>query len=306
MIILNDRPGQMCNRIWAFAPFIAFALQYRTRLLVPFFGEYAGEFPQLKALAGVHFASTASPAYLRAVRRVFRTLRSLPPRLRSLLRIHVDERWGHEDWDRATLSARFSTVLLAGWTHPAPVADLRPWRDDFRRILRPSESACAKAEVALDQARRHALTVVGLHLRRADYRAWAGGRYCYSNAQYATLMSRISASIDGPTAFLLCSNEPVEVDDFAGMEVFSLPQASGVEDLYALSLCDFIAGPPSTFSMWASFYGDVPLHIVEDAEHPVEIADFSPIIALNRFADGRTFVLSAANHDSLESWFQAE
>lgn len=305
MIVLNDRPGQMCNRIWAFAPFVAFALQHRTRLVVPFFGEYASEFPQLKTLAGVHFAPTASPAYLRAVRRVFRTLRSLPPRLRSILRIRIAERWGHENWDRATLTGRFSAVFLAGWTHPAVVTDLRPWREDFRRILRPPETACAKADAALDLARRHAPTVVGIHIRRADYRAWAGGRYCFSNALYATLMSRISARIDGPTAFLLCSNEPVAVSDFPGLEVFSLSQASGVEDLYALSRCDFIAGPPSTFSMWASFYGDVPLYIVEDADRPVEIADFSPIVALNRFADGRLFELQQSGNDG-ESWFRAE
>jgi hypothetical protein len=306
MIVLNDRPGQMCNRIWAFAPFVAFALQHRTRLLVPFFGEYAGEFPQLQTLAGVHFASTASPAYLRAVRRLFRILRSLPPRLRSFLRIRISDRWGHENWDRATLTARFSTVFLAGWTHPAVVSDLRPWREDFRRILRPPEAACAKAEAALARARRHARTVVGIHLRRADYRAWAGGRYSYSDGQYATLMSRISDRIDGPTAFLLCSNEPVEARDFPGLAVFSVPQASGVEDLYALSRCDFIAGPPSTYSMWASFYGEVPLYIVEDADRPVALADFSPIVALNRFADGHKFSLQFADDANLDSWFRAE
>lgn len=306
MIVLNDRPGQMCNRIWSFAPFIAFAMQHRTRLLIPFFGEYASEFPNLGTLANIHFARTANPAYLRLVRRLFRTLRSLPRGLRSILRIKIAERWGHEVWDHATLVAPLSAVFLSGWTHPTPVADLRPWRDDYRRILRPCERACRKGEEALDRARQHARNVVGIHLRRADYRDWAGGRYAFSNTQYAALMSRITTQLEGSTAFLLCSNEQIDITDFSGLEVFLVPDASGVEDLYALSLCDFIAGPPSTYSMWASFYGDVPLHIVENIETKVEIGEFSPIIALNRFANDRQFGLPPEAGDNLDTWFRAE
>jgi hypothetical protein len=35
-----------------------------------------------------------------------------------------------------------------------------------------------------------------------------------------------------------------------------------IEDLYALASCDYIIGPPSTFSQWASFYGNVPRYMV--------------------------------------------
>ena len=32
-----------------------------------------------------------------------------------------------------------------------------------------------------------------------------------------------------------------------------------VEDIYALAECDYVVGPPSSYTMWASFYGDQPL-----------------------------------------------
>ena len=31
-----------------------------------------------------------------------------------------------------------------------------------------------------------------------------------------------------------------------------------IGDLYSLAACDYIIGPPSTYTQWASFYGQVP------------------------------------------------
>jgi hypothetical protein len=47
-----------------------------------------------------------------------------------------------------------------------------------------------------------------------------------------------------------------------------------VEDLYALAACDRLLAAPSTFSMWASFYGAVPLYVVPHAAPDFSLADF--------------------------------
>ena len=49
---------------------------------------------------------------------------------------------------------------------------------------------------------------------------------------------------------------------------------------------DALFGPISTFSMWASFYGDVPIRFVFDAEEPLDLALAEPVIGWNRLADG--------------------
>lgn len=65
--------------------------------------------------------------------------------------------------------------------------------------------------------------------------------------------------------FLLCSNEPQDAEAFAGFPV-TFGTGELVEDLYALAGCDFLLGPPSTFTIWASFYGTVPLcHVYDPA-----------------------------------------
>jgi len=48
-----------------------------------------------------------------------------------------------------------------------------------------------------------------------------------------------------------------------------------IEDLYTLASCDYIIGPPSTFTMWASFYGRVPLYKIIDRNKLQEIDDFT-------------------------------
>jgi hypothetical protein len=74
--------------------------------------------------------------------------------------------------------------------------------------------------------------------------------------------------------FLVCSNEKHEPQKFSGLRVF-LGTGQPIEDMYGLAGCDYIMGPPSTYSMWASFYGEVPLYQFEDANRKISIEDFS-------------------------------
>ena len=48
--------------------------------------------------------------------------------------------------------------------------------------------------------------------------------------------------------------------------------------MYSLAECDYIVGPPSTFSTWASFYGNVPIYRITDPSAEFSIADFKVLI----------------------------
>ena len=47
-----------------------------------------------------------------------------------------------------------------------------------------------------------------------------------------------------------------------------------VSALHAMSLCDYIIGPPSTFSGWASFMGRVPRLQLKSRDQAVRLEDF--------------------------------
>ena len=56
-----------------------------------------------------------------------------------------------------------------------------------------------------------------------------------------------------------------------------------------MSLADYIMGVPSTFSMWASFYGKVPLRILQYKDEKVQLNQFSAIVSQNEFENGIRF-----------------
>ena len=75
---------------------------------------------------------------------------------------------------------------------------------------------------------------------------------------------------------------------------FSIQGADGITDLYALSKCDYIIGPPSSYSQWASFIGDVPLCPLLDSNMDISMDSFSRVVLFNTFENGKKIKLS--NH----------
>lgn len=59
-------------------------------------------------------------------------------------------------------------------------------------------------------------------------------------------------------------------------EIFSDENAvrSAEDDQTLMSQCDYIIGPPSTFSTWASFMGKVPLLHLYSAGQKVKLSEF--------------------------------
>ena len=52
---------------------------------------------------------------------------------------------------------------------------------------------------------------------------------------------------------------------FSGLTVDHGP-GDPVGDLFALAGCDRVIGPPSTFSQWAAFFGDVPICFLDEGK----------------------------------------
>ncbi len=125
-------------------------------------------------------------------------------------------------------------------------------------------------------ARQQADIVIGLHIRRADYRKWNNGRFFFSDEQYSAMMSKIESYFrthGKHVAFLVCSDEPIDSKAFSEHQVIpSIGQI--IEDLYSLAACDYIIGPPSTYSGWAAFYGNVQLFHVTDPAQLNSLDDF--------------------------------
>ena len=87
--------------------------------------------------------------------------------------------------------------------------------------------------------------------------------------------------------FFISTNEKYDKSYFNEFTLCELNKnTTAIHDLYALSQCDRIIGPHSSFSRWASFIGDVPLCYIEHGGKIVSELDFSLIKDFYHFRNG--------------------
>ena len=113
--------------------------------------------------------------------------------------------------------------------------------------------------------------VIGVHIRRTDYKDYLGGKYYYSLDQYRQIIVALRDQIGERNAFfVLFSDEEVRPD------LSHCVQSHGTwyQDLDSMSNCDYLIGPPSTFSCWASYMGNVPQYFIKDTEKAIQLTDF--------------------------------
>lgn len=150
--------------------------------------------------------------------------------------------------------------------------------DAIREYFRFKEEVLDAIKVKFDSVNSNRYTTVGVHIRRGDYKSFHGGEWYYDDEQYSMLLSKFKNSIEKDILFYICSNEKIELDFYRkkGLNVVRVGNTS-IEDLGILSLCDFIIGPPSTYSFWASMLGMNKRYIVEDIKKSFSILDFQTV-----------------------------
>ena len=169
-------------------------------------------------------------------------------------------------------------VLIEGYFFRTSVAQLTAHSPVIKAYFRPLQRHETNAEAVVRQARAEADVLVGVHLRQFDtvIDHTPHPLYKYQHVEHMSqAMRRTVELLAGKrVVFLLFSNRKIDHSRFTG---FSTTEGTGhmIEDLHALSLCDYIlASTYSTFSRWASFYGNVPLYQMETPGSRFSLQDF--------------------------------
>ena len=169
--------------------------------------------------------------------------------------------------------AEANVVFVYGWIFRAPGA-MRRQAEKVRAYFRPIEAYERASAQAVAPLRKDAEVVIGVHVRQEDYRRWRKGSCFFTMPQYAAWMSELAGQFPGQkVSFLVCSDELRRPEEFPGLTVGFGP-GSAMGDLYALAKCDYILGPLSSYSQWASFYGNKPLYQLSDRKDRLELGKF--------------------------------
>ena len=281
MIVISGEYGRLGNRLWTYANLLAFGAENDIQIRNPRFRSapfFEGTGPCAK-IAGQSWPALywglCHRLNLRA--QLFSNVTIPEGRL-----INIEQ-----DADFLTLARKRSLVFVDGFFFTAPQS-MRRRTDDLRKFF-ALKAPLERARFALaTQARGDSDVLIGVHIRHGDYRTYCDSIMFYETHQYAKVMHSIAEQFPGrKVAFLVCSDELQDPAKFAGLKV-TLSDNPAAVDMYALAACDFIVGPNSSFSHWASFYGNVPLHILNYKAHEM-FRDQTPVYEPSVTSDFRIF-----------------
>jgi len=283
LFIIDGRCGRLANRLVLFANFVALAEEQGHRVMNPTFHSYATlfeatrrdiycEYPVRRRRSWLDVVP-GFPGLIRGTRLFFRLARAAGSfnerfpifgrqvvTLRQTAGVEITALDGPEVQNHIR-EARI--ILVNGWNFRVP--DLvRLHAQRIRSYFQPIEEFDRASCRAVERLREQADVVVGVHIRRGDYRTWRDGKCFFTIDRYASWMRELAAQFaNRKVSFLICSDETRTEKEFSGLAVGFGP-GSPVGDLDALAKCDYIFGPVSTYSQWASFFRNKPLFHLDD------------------------------------------
>jgi hypothetical protein len=281
MIIIARNYGQLGNRLFLYAHLIAAAEEYGIELANPCFAEYAHLFPATAADLWCRYPAKSSHTQPSLRRRqvlakaIYLSTKTLATLGLTRYPVPIKRLKGEQTCDLASHefaeAVRHRHLLVQGWlfrSNPLAHKHLEVIRRHFQIQLENQ----ARVDHLIAQLRSKADIIVGVHIRHGDYVNFMGGRYFFSVQQYVAAMRNIADQFPHQkVAFLVCSNAKLDPGVFGELNVrLGLGHIS--EDLYSFAAADLLIGPPSTYTGWASFYGDVPLVQMKTADLPIDLS----------------------------------
>lgn len=281
MLIISAKSGQLGNRLLLFANFIAFSIENNMKVFNPAFEEYA-EFFQLTSknflccYPGTVFTIKGNKFIRNKYYKLNRYLAE-----NGIFNTITLTREKPFNWQNSQIVNQLkhrSIYLFQGWLFRdgwfvADTANLHKYAEQIRAYFTPLEKYQINVTKLISSIRSEADILIGVHIRQGDYQQHQGGRYFYTIEQYKKVMKSAESLFDNKKiSFLICSNVELEKHQFAFHHYWGNKHI--VEDMYSLAQCDYILGPPSSYTMWASFYGDRPLYMIRDINKALELKDF--------------------------------
>ena len=282
MLVISGKSGQLGNRLLLFANFMAYAIKNNYTVINPAFDEYAQFFKSTSKDFLCHY-----PPNPLAI-----------PNNKWLGKLYYEFNLYLAD------SGRFNTITIKrdqpfNWVNSQITKELKPdginffkgWLfrdgwfvDDIPNLCQHRAKICAyfqpitkhqlNISKLISNIRSQTDIIIGVHIRHGDYQQHQDGRYFYTIEQYVKVMESAQRLFpDQKVTFLICSNQKQEDHYF---QHFSYIYGNNhlVEDMYSLAECDYIIGPPSSYTMWASFYGERRLYMIRDINQVLKMQNF--------------------------------
>ena len=261
IIILTESYGNHSNRLFQAIHFEAYCIEHGHKFYNATFLDMGHLYPNIKT----GWLSAAISVLARLLNR--RVLNRIARVVGARQDPHIVS-----DIERAT---KFPIVFVGGWNFR--VHDLTEKFQNYfiekysidKNLLLDIQLVAQIARWKLDNN-----IVIGLHIRRGDYKTWQNGRYFYPDAvyeRYVNLLSDLITAAGGRAKIVVFSNEATSIEERLDCE---LSKNEWYIDHFLMSQCDFLIGPPSTFTLWASYIGKTRYYHIENPSSAISLSDF--------------------------------
>lgn len=264
--ILLDNEGQTCNVFWSYVRPLQLAFLEGKKFIVPFYDKEIDSYKTLHNCKYLHFPFYSS---------------FLHSKLGSGLYTKILRRIVHNKLYNIIPTLKRRNQFVDGWALRHDIDDTS--LNEVKELFIPNENIVKDVQSAFEERRKQNLLIIGVHIRRGDYKTWHNGDYYYEFKEYASICKRVLKHFNRDATFFIASNESICMGDFQNVPYFQV-KGSVAHDLYALSCCDYIIGPPSSFSRWASFVGSVPIHFLLNKKE--EELNFKVVKTYSKYDNG--------------------
>ena len=256
MIFARDK-SQMCNNLLQYAHVYAWGREHGRKVISMRFS-YKYQYFHI-----CHTSLTGFGWYLFA-------------KYMAALRLLPTASFKHRDCNREALERkmlRHRNIVVSGWFVRYYDLFLK-YRDEICELFTLDDQYTAPVKAKMQEAEQNSqddILRLGVHIRRGDYAQWRDGQFFFSDEVYAAHINRFAEMHPDETLHVyLSTNDPsVNEEHFQKLcpkVCIHHLQGSAPEDLFMLSECDYLIGPPSTFSMVAAMYRDIPLYRMDSAD----------------------------------------
>ena len=271
-----------------FGHFIAFAIENETNILNPGFFKYAELFTGTKSNLLCRYPKKVSnsnngpfkiPHRLRRIiytstGRLIKLSQKAKNNYVNVVTSNFAETYVNMSEPEFLFLARKKILFCRGYFF-RDYANVNKHAEKIKKYFVPVDSLLDKVKNVHLRIKNNYNVIIGVHIRQGDYRAFKNGQWFFETSTYVRAMRHLNSLFDKnqKVVFLICSDTKQDDKNFSGLN-YIINGGGMVEDLYSLSMCDYIIGPPSSYSRWASFYGNVPLGVLNTRDAQLSFSDF--------------------------------
>ena len=270
IIIVSDQYGRLGNRLYLFSQFILFCKKYNYELWIPGFYDYKSYFSDKNSLLcyqssiDKYLFFVNEKDFYYSIVRIVNFIKYLKILRQITLSFQCDKEGN--PWDRI-INTRSPVIFFEGFIFHKYKIDAENNLELINDIFQPAPRFHFEINKPIHSLRKDNDIICGILIRQTDYISWQNGKYFFKTSDYINFINTISSALyKYRIGFFIATDQKQNESLFSNINCI-LRIGEPIENLYTLSYCDFLVGPPSSFIGWSAFYGQKDLFTIESIIH---------------------------------------